>query len=468
MIDYLIKVTLIWALLLALYELLYRKSPAYTLNRVYLFLALFAGLLLPLIPLPEFIGKTSALGEVSRNMQRLNKGMNPAAPQAAAAPAGSDIGAATVLWWLYSAGALIAFLISLRELVLILRTAIYGQYSTISTYRIFSSSKPHAPFSFMGWVFISDPSLYDEDSLEYIFRHEDAHNRRWHWLDTILIQLFFVVFWFHPLVWRYRYLLKLNHEYEADYYAAGNNAYEYGHFLLQQTLLKGTPSIAHSFHFSPIKNRINMLTKTKKRSGWRYAFTVPLLLGCTLLFAESNKKDERVKVGNKTTYKGHEFEWTSQPIDTLEVEDPTTGERRFIISQGKSHIRNMDGDSIYTDENNRVTPAQFRHNNQDLIGYTMPLLKKEATIPDSIRIISLSNMIIDESGKLRYYDIECITGKGYYVLSDPASPLRLYGKVVDRIMDGSPAWLPALIGGRKVKMRMAGQQTIYMNMPESR
>ena len=458
MTDYLLKVTLIWALMLGLYELLYRKSTAFTLNRLYLFFALFAGVLLPLIPLPVPSGNASGLVEVNRNMQHLDRAVLPTAAPGTEA-AGIDVG--TLLIWLYCAGALITLVISLREVVLILRTAVYGQYTTISGYKIFSSNRPHAPFSFMGWVFIAGPSLYDEKGLQYIFRHEEAHNQHWHWFDMMLMQLFFIVFWFHPLIWRFRYLLKLNHEYEADHYASGNNAYEYGHFLLQQTLLKGTPIIAHSFHFSPIKNRIFMLTQKRKSASWKYVIVVPALLTCSLLFAKSEVTSQRVRVGDKTTYNGHEFLWQKEALDSILLEDPVTGKTLTRVARRAGAIYRMDGDSVYDNESEKIVPAQFRYKNEDLRGYILRNLNKATTIPDSVKMISLTNMVIDESGKLVYYDIDCITDANKYTLSDPASPLHSYGKLIEHIIAESPAWVPAAFNGREVKARISGLYTIY-------
>ncbi len=452
MIDYLIKVTLTWGLLLAVYELLYRKSTAFTLNRIYLFVALVSGLLLPLIPLPGFAGVATGLGTVNQNMQYLDQVIVPGTPQAVEAAPGVD--AAAILRWLYLSGALVALTLSLREIVLILKTAVYGHYRTIMNYQIFSSGKQHAPFSFMGWVFISDPSLYDEEGLEYIFKHEQAHNRRWHWLDTLLIQLFFVVFWFHPLVWRYRYLLKLNHEFEADYYAAGNNPYEYGHFLLQQTLLKGTPAIAHSFHFSPIKNRINMLTRTGKKSGWKYMIVIPALLTCTLLFAKSDGANQRIRVGDKTTFQGHEFVWNDGATDTIMVENPVTGEIMIKTMHQDEYITRMDRDTVFSNENPSITQAQFKNQGTTVYDYVAERFnKKFPALPDSIRSIEVRNLVIDEKGKLSYFDLTCATSTGVYDLFQTKLP---YAKELEKIITAGPGWLPALQDNKKIKVYLSG------------
>jgi hypothetical protein len=348
-------------------------------------------------------------------------------------------------------------ILCIREVVLILRKAIYGHFKTINGHRIFSNKHVHAPFSFMGWVFISNPEDYSEQELNYILKHEDAHNRRKHWLDMILMQLVFIVFWFHPLVWRYRYLLKLTHEYEADHIAAESDTYTYGHFLLRQTLLKGTPAIAHSFHFSPIKNRIAMLTSFRKNNKWKYALALPVLLGCTMLFAKSTDNNQRVRVGDVTTYKGHRFYWEKDGIDSIQVMDPTTRETTWIVTKREGKIYKMDNDSVYSNEDEMIIQTQFRSNNQGFHEYLHnKFISVFPKIPDSIVAIGVSNIVIDEKGRVSYYDMRCRTKGNVYDLSLADSPFAQYGKTIERMINESPDWLPAIYKGKNINVLFGG------------
>lgn len=463
MVSYLLKVTLIWSILLLVFELLYRKNTAFTLTRIYLFLALVAGLVLPWITwsiLPWTIPATSGITAIANGVQRADAlAINPVHQSG---PEAITIPWQQIALWLYFAGAAIIAVISIRGILLIMRKAIYGQHRTINGHRIFSSAHPHAPFSFMGWIFISNPEQYSDTELHYILRHEDGHNSRKHWLDIILMQLVFVMFWFHPLVWRFRYLLRLTHEYEADRIAARSGTYEYGCFLLQQTLLKGTPAMAHSFHYSPIKKRITMLTTEKKTNTWKFAFVFPILLGCTMLFASTTTNSQRVRVGDVTTYKGHQFFWQQEATDSMQAADPVSGEIKFFAMPKPVQIWKMDQDSVFSNEDGMITAAQFRHNNQNFYEYVSErFLKTYSGFPDTIRSIGVMNMVIDERGKLMYYDLRCFTDRNSYDISLPDSPYGHYGRLLTKIIDESPEWLPAIRSGKKIKVTPNGGFNVY-------
>jgi hypothetical protein len=427
-----------------------------------LFGALAAGLIVPLIALdiPFFQNKVSGIAAISNDIQNLD-------PAIATNIQKTDNAERTIDWYsviksLYIAGVVLFAVMSFREVILILRTAIYGQFTTVQGHKIFNSEQRHAPFSFMGWIFISYPEQYTDQELNYILSHEDAHNSQKHWFDAILMQLIVIIFWFHPLVWRFRQMVKLTHEYEADHMAAVDNAYDYGHFLLQQTLLKGTPGIAHSFHFSPIKNRITMLTNTKKKNSWKYLFAIPVLLTCTVVFARSNPSSQRVRQGNVTTYNGHRFHWGKDMIDSILVMDPTTRETSLIITNLKGRIYKMDNDSVYAQEEPGIRKAQFKYENKDFQVYITSKFKSQfPRLPDSIKIISVMNVVIDETGKVVYYDISCKTDKKIYDLTLAGSPFASYGKAIEKIIDESPKWSPAMSNGTGIKVALPNVFNIY-------
>jgi len=374
------------------------------------------------------------------------------ASQKVASPQSSTDVATTNLWTIESmlllAYGIVAGLLLLRciaEVLKILRSAIYGKYTPSSGYRIFESSKPHAPFSFMGWIFITDATAYNQGELDFILSHEAAHNRRKHWIDVLLMQLLCILFWFHPLVWRYRYLLKMQHEYEADYIAAGESGYQYGHFLLQQTLLKSTPSIAHSFHYSPIKNRIMMLTKKSKTNNWKYLAVLPVLAICTMAMDSSESGLNRRINGQNTTFKNNTFEWMERPDKDVVMAVWNSDERYLGKHPQRPIIVRMNKDSVYTNDSPYIIPAQYRVNNE----YYYEALNKKfkdvvSPLPDSIDDINLMNVVVDEKGKIVYYDLE------YHCKSSGHNSIPYWDQKVDDVISLLPDWLPALKDGKPV------------------
>lgn len=447
MIAYILKVTIVWTILLLTYELLFKNSGRFTLNRLYLLCSIFIGLLLPLVKIPWSGAAAVPQDAVNRIGHTVSASLN-------AAPAGTSAGITSVttfnwnglLTGIYLTVAVCILLLACMELLNIVRKAIYGSYTSLNSYKIFETRRKHAPFSFMGWIFIGHKEAYTAEGLLYILEHESAHNRRRHWLDILLMQVLCVVCWFHPLVWRYRFLLKMQHEYEADRIAAGSDAYGYGHFLLEQTLLRGTPSIAHSFHFSPVKNRINMLSRSKVHHQWKYAAVIPVLALCSIVMAASTPNLSKTKSGSTTFFKGNRFVWKERP-DKDYVVSIFGSEEKYVRSMPQQPIIvTMNGDSVYYADQSDLTPPQYRAGNQAFSTAITAAFKKAApNAPDSIELISISNLVIDKTGRLVYYDLnyQCTN-------SWTNSSIPFWDEKVDQVIESMPLWLPALKDGEAV------------------
>ncbi len=473
---YLIKVTVIWALLLLCFELLYKKSPYYKVNRLYLILTLILGVVLPALPL-NLPGSDSP-GSVVRTLSRFSNGLQqldtqPVRPGAQPAPFNYVL----LFRWMYYTGALVMLILSIYDIMLILRKAIYGSYQVHTGHRIFNTGKAHAPFSFFGWIFIGRPEAFTDAELGFILAHEDAHNHNRHWLDILIMQCFITVFWFHPLVWRIRHLLKLEQEYEADHLAAGTDAYGYGHFLLRQTLMRAPHPIAHSFHYSPIKLRIEMLTQSRNKRPWKYVALLPVLFGCTLLMARTLEDNQRNRIGDTTAYGGNVFEWQKASTDSIRLEDPVSGKQHTVLQVTQPQIIRMNGTKVYHEDSFKyevsVIAAQFRNNGQSIHEYLKEkLLEQVHTVPDSLDRIDLTNMVVDARGKIVYYDLvvayrspdsRAFSFNGGYVVNDPK-----YTAIIDKIVKESSDWLPGMVAGKAVPVFFPnGGSLIFMQEPAS-
>ena len=426
--TYLIKASLIWFLFLLLFRLLYRKSDKFLLSRAFLFTGLLSGIILPLIPLSfsQVAYPAAAIKEFSNVLQNVR-----VADNSNAAATDWDVDWSRVLLFIYLAGTVVFLLLNIREVISIIRMAAYGSYEQKQGYRIFRTGITHAPFSFMGWIFITDPAHYERAELDYIIRHEAAHNQCKHWLDVLMLQLTLMVFWFHPLVWVYRYYLKQEHEYEADAIASEGQAYEYGHFLLRQVLLKGTPAIAHSFHFSPIKNRITMLTNDRKTNKWKYLAVLPALLCCGILIAKPASDTRRVKNGNVTIYKGNKFYWQDARTDSVLVEDMTTGERVWTFMRADASIIRVNKDSVQL-----ANLEDFTSNGSGIKNYyTDEFRKRAGALPDSLEELQIKNLVISDAGRIIYYDAYWFSAGTYKEVTDP-----YFSDLINTITEKSPDW----------------------------
>jgi TonB family protein len=144
------------------------------------------------------------------------------------------------------------------------------------------------PFSFLNKIYIN-PAKYTPEQLGKIVAHERVHVRQQHTYDCLFYELLVVVFWFHPIVYKYRAAAKEVHEYLADQGAlvSGITGEAYQKLLFEQATGLQFLQLANSFNYSLVKKRIIMLTKIKS-SKWakiRMLFVLPVLVGLLLMFA---------------------------------------------------------------------------------------------------------------------------------------------------------------------------------------
>ncbi len=457
---YLLKVTIVWAMLLLLFELLYKKSSSFTVNRVYLLLSIAIGLL-PFLPAslissfpvdaPRYFSITTQhLSAPSGIITPQN--VNPIAPPVTGDSSGWNI--MLLLRMLYGTGVallILKYLVELLKIAILLRS---NPVRVVHGHKVICTGKVHSPYSFWGYIFLPDIVSVPPRELEYILQHEAAHHTRKHWLDLWIMQVITIIFWFHPLVWRYRYQLRLQHEYEADAIAAGDDPYTYGRFLIQQTMLLGAPSAAHSFHFSPIKNRINMLTKIHRlRPGTRkYLLLIPVLLCCAFLSAKPSDKTEIQ--GNRMHANGNVLIWRQS--DTLSY-DKEKGQ--VVLAPANAKIKpqiivGINNEPVYR---NDYLPMQATYGNTatafgDYIKEEFN--KRRANTADSLTYLVALNVLVDKKGKVVYFNARY--ARPERVQGQQAMWNAMYigdthaDNIVEKIIADSPLWNPALNNGQTV------------------
>ncbi|MEM8583453.1 MAG: M56 family metallopeptidase [Bacteroidota bacterium] len=188
------------------------------------------------------------------------------------------------------------------------------------------------PFSFAHLLFWpSDTDPADPD-WQPIWAHECAHIDQGHTYDLIFMDLIGVVFWWHPLLWLQRSILRLQHELLADHAAistskADRNAY--GRLLLLPRLEKEHPLKAHTFHQSFIKKRINMLHQS---NGSVHKCWIAILLIPILTFACGQIQEEEDNTAPDLTTQDTAVEYASSvSVDTIVTFDPDTYEEDMQI-----------------------------------------------------------------------------------------------------------------------------------------
>jgi hypothetical protein len=436
MIQYIVSATAIWLLSLVVFDLCLRKSTHHAYNRAYLVATALLGALLPLYhPGTEVVAALSpALVDPALAVADVKQSI--AAASSTAMPSSAGSGAS----WLrdaYIAGIAISFGVLLREAALLYNWYRRADKVNYQGRRLVLTHREHGPFSALGRIFLTGLAGYTAEELRFILQHEDVHIHRRHYLDKAFMLLLRCIFWIHPLPYIYYRRLMMVHEYEADDRARPTlNAY--GHFLLQQQLAGAAPCIAHSFFHSPLKNRIKMLTRTRTRA-WRkaaYLLALPAIAAFSILWVNNSTAHKREKKGNLVMFGGNTFELGLPALDGRTLEG-----KPFLVRGGGDNVQGQIAidnpgasgrspapagiavqpfftmqvrlDSIPVKMNGqKIFEAKDLSNDPQLANGLSPMeqlgrdIQSELSkLPDGEYAFSVRNVIIDEKGRVVYYQV---------------------------------------------------------------
>ena len=120
-----------------------------------------------------------------------------------------------------------------------------------------------SPFSFLNYIFVSN-NLQNTNGWEKMLDHEKQHIRQRHTFDVLILELVVVFQWFNPFFWMLRRALRENHEFLADQavISHGTAPSYYKQILINQYVGEQIV-LTNNFHYSLVKNRIQMISKLK-------------------------------------------------------------------------------------------------------------------------------------------------------------------------------------------------------------
>ena len=271
LIPYLMKVSLVLAVLTLAYRWLIQFETFSKLNRVLLWLNVAAAWTLPLINLPSWgpvevqnefhqsipkvVGKLPVLAKPLATIQSMSF---QASPQNEA-PAMS---AADWVVMVYFAGVIvlaIRLLLQMGRLFIVIAKGRTEQCAGGTSILHISGS---APYSFFHWI-ILDPSKHSKSELDNIIAHETEHARQSHSADLLLAEIQKICLWFNPLAWVHQKLVQENLEYLADR-AVLDNGFEkklYQYNLLNAVMRTRELPLTNSFAQSLLKKRVKMMNR---------------------------------------------------------------------------------------------------------------------------------------------------------------------------------------------------------------
>lgn len=403
MINYLIALTALWFLSLLLFELGFKQLPFHRANRIYLLLSLILGLVLPSLELnfnrnfsDSSINQTIIFAQTIKTKTTIAQQI----PQ-------KKIDYTNIIIITYIIGIIFSIGYYFVHILSLLRVFKHGLKEQHNTYTIIYSKNIKQPCSFFSYVFMPIEIHYSNNEKLMILRHEQQHIKLLHSFDIVVLMFVKITFWFHPLVYVFWNRLRLIHEFEADYIEKAN-ANEYGHFLIEQTMLStGNPITNNAFH-SPLKNRIMMLVQNSKATYWRYGIALLLMPFFVLSSLKAVSQGKRKQLKEKMVYSTKKVIWSKQTLDTFTVEDPATGglsqklvySPKLPISIGNQKvIQIQDLSQAPKLSNGEIEPAV------KIFNELQSLLNQ---LSDGFYQIPIENTIVDEKGSIVYYETKGI------------------------------------------------------------
>lgn len=217
----------------------------------------------------------------------------------------TKITASSVDWWAVAswvmvAGALAVVAWSVASVVAIRRLMASSRMVQYEGARLFVTEREVVPFSWFGNIILSERDLSEGGDI--IITHEQAHQRLYHSVDVLFMNLCCAMQWFNPAAWLLRRDLRELHEYEADeaVLCSGVDAKEYQLLLIRKAVGNKSYSIANSLNHSTLKNRITMMLQKKSTPASRMRVLYALPLVCLSLTAFA-KTETIVQFDDKVT-----------------------------------------------------------------------------------------------------------------------------------------------------------------------
>ena len=315
MILYLLKITLLMGLLLAVYHLLLGRERLHYFSRFYLVGSLLISLVAPLISIDASVTQIPTIE--STPIEQLVKASSQTIQVEEAQPAAADRDSLSIMLLLIGAYLLVTVVLLLRLVLNIYsmyRMVNHNPKKAIEGATLVLLEGRMAPYSWWKYIFLQKGEYESGDVAPEIISHELTHIRQHHTYDILLVELLQVVLWFNPLVYLYKRVIKQNHEYLADQavIAHHNNVHQYQHLLLDTIFRKNTPSLVSSINFSLTKKRLIMMTKKTSNSKKSaigvllIALIVPLLCTFCAQSDDFNLEKELDNIGMASDFMSNE------------------------------------------------------------------------------------------------------------------------------------------------------------------
>ncbi|MGY4384697.1 hypothetical protein ACVWYN_001731 [Pedobacter sp. UYP24] len=346
---YLLEANLYLAVFYGFYLLLLQRETFYQINRYYLLISSALAFLMPVFQIGYL---NSLFNPIVNEVQISIPYSGELLPVAVTTP---TLTAGDILLFCYL---LVAGFLLLRlgtSLYRIIRMALKADKIRIGNVRKLHFKQLDTAFSFFNLLFINP----DTDKQNIILQHEMIHIKQRHSLDILFFETVIILNWFNPICWLIKKDIKLIHEYIADESTTnqGLPKHDYAMFLIHNSFGSfHNPLASQMFNQSILKNRINMLNKTKSsgRARLRLLYVLPIMAGMlctsTLAFTKdyavidlySKKKEMTSTVGTKKSRQTPKQGPKQEKKKSYPIEIQGTRPIKLVVINGKvSTARNF-------------------------------------------------------------------------------------------------------------------------------
>lgn len=183
-------------------------------------------------------------------------------------------------------------------------------------------NEPFTAFSFWNYIYVNKEEFQDKN-FKVVWKHELAHIRYGHTVESFLLEIICCFFWFNPFVWAVKNRLKEVHEFQVDSNLVQReiDTIDYQKHLLNYVLDGNVFAGGNHFATTAIKRRVSMLIT--KPSSWvkkmRFLVVIPVLVFLMSAFSFENENNHET-LGEKQPVNTESFPTRyKEVLDTIPV-----------------------------------------------------------------------------------------------------------------------------------------------------
>lgn len=300
---YLLKVILCSGILFGYYQLFLRNKVYHAYNRFYLLAIVVIALLAPVINF-NYLFTGSATAAKPIQLLQVVTSSDEYLEEVILYSHQNFISLSQLVTLLYLVVSLVLLFALVKVILQIFHLLKTNSSKYINDVVFVESDAKGTPFSFFKFIFWNNAIDIHSQTGQQIFAHELAHVREKHSADKLFLNIVLIVCWLNPIFWLIKKELNLIHEFIADKKAVANNdASALAAMIATSAYPKHAYLLTNHFFYSPIKRRLQMLSKyNSKKAGYFYrilalpvvlffvaAFTIKTKAGIEKLMNPSNK-----------------------------------------------------------------------------------------------------------------------------------------------------------------------------------